>query len=183
MLLQAVKRKFAQDLCLSSSDMCIATDWQPVVILTKLKRKLKNKRVWVLRNLIRAGWNRVSVIKIYKTVNRPMIEFSCVIYASMLTSDKSQALEALQKRALRMILGWEKSYYQLLGESGIKELEVRRKAIVEKFAMRIKRVVLQPLVSSTWNQQWRLDEKQLIQSSITQRFKPDLQKLNWIIKL
>jgi hypothetical protein len=95
-----------------------------------------NQRIWVLRNLVRAGWRRDSILRIYKTVIRPMIEFSCVVYASLLSATQVQALEALQKRSLRMIFGWEYSYQELLSISGIETLAERRDQRVKKFAVK-----------------------------------------------
>ena len=106
-----------------------------------------NERVWVIRNLIRAGWKRQSTLKIYKTVLRPALEFANVIYGPLLNSGQTAAIERLQKRCLRMIYGWEKSYETLLQESNLTTLEERRKERIDRFACKSER---NQLVNYKW---------------------------------
>ena len=52
----------------------------------------------------------------------------------MLAKYQSTRLENLQKRSLRVIYGYEKTYEQLLEESDLKTLEERREIALLKFA-------------------------------------------------
>jgi hypothetical protein len=42
--------------------------------------KKVNLRMWLLRNLVKAGWDCRSVLKVYNTCIRPIIEYLSPIY-------------------------------------------------------------------------------------------------------
>ena len=52
----------------------------------------------------------------------------------MLTKFQSNQLENIQKRCLRCMFGWDKSYADLLVESGLQTLSARREAAIRTFA-------------------------------------------------
>ena len=52
----------------------------------------------------------------------------------MLTRQQENDLENIQKKSLRCIFGYKKSYAELLAESGLSTLKSRREAAVLKFA-------------------------------------------------
>ena len=52
----------------------------------------------------------------------------------MLTKQQENALEIVQKKCLRCIFGYNKSYDELLAESELEPLKVRRSAAFLKFA-------------------------------------------------
>ena len=54
----------------------------------------------------------------------------------MLTKYQTNELENLQKKCLRMMYGYRKSYEELLQESGLQKLSVRRQEAVRKFAQK-----------------------------------------------
>ena len=52
----------------------------------------------------------------------------------MLTKHQSNILENIQKRCLKCMYGYDKSYVDLLEESGLKTLQERRNIALERFA-------------------------------------------------
>ena len=72
--------------------------------------------------------------KLYCSLVRSVLEYSSVTYYSMLTKGQENKLEKIQKKCLRCIFGYEKSYSELLAESELQPLKSRREAAVLKFA-------------------------------------------------
>ena len=67
---------------------------------------------------------------------RSVIEFSAIVYHSQLNKFQTELLEKVQKRTLRTIFGFEKTYEELLKEAGIETLEARRQSALLKFAQK-----------------------------------------------
>ena len=63
-----------------------------------------------------------------------VLEYSSITYHSMLTKKLENDLEIVQKKCLRCIYGYTKSYDDLLKESGLLSLRERREIAVLKFA-------------------------------------------------
>ena len=57
-------------------------------------------------------------------------------YGPMLTKEMSDELESIQKRACKLIFGWDSSYKELLEENKIESLEERRKKLILNFAVK-----------------------------------------------
>ena len=74
--------------------------------------------------------------RLYCSLVRSVIEFSSVTYGPMLTKYQENQLENLQKRCLRCMFGYQKSYRQLLEESGLQTLKERRETAMLKFAQK-----------------------------------------------
>ena len=72
--------------------------------------------------------------KLYCALVRSVIEYSSVTYHSMLSKKQENDLEMLQKKCLRCIYGYNKSYDELLKESGLEPLKTRRERAFLKFA-------------------------------------------------
>ena len=98
-------------------------------IVTKFRR-----RVWVLRHLRKANIPHADLVKLYSSLVLPVLDFTCVIYHSMLTKTQAQKLESLQKLALKIIYGVTGvPYTELLERSGLQTLHTRRLKMVDKF--------------------------------------------------
>ena len=98
---------------------------------------LKNKfrsRLWTLRELRRHEFSEAELLKVYSTMIRPVVEYSAVIYHSMLSAEQTNELEKLQASALKNIYGHVYSYNRLLQLSGIQTLAERRRIACLKFA-------------------------------------------------
>ena len=52
----------------------------------------------------------------------------------MLTQYQSNQIENVQKMCLRCMFGWNKSYQELLQESGLPTLKARRETVIRRFA-------------------------------------------------
>ena len=72
--------------------------------------------------------------KLYSGLVRSVIEYSSITYGPMLTQYQSNTIENIQKRCLRAMYGYNKSYAELLEESGFQTLKNRREIALEKFA-------------------------------------------------
>ena len=55
--------------------------------------------------------------KLYCSLIRSVLEYSSVTYHSMLSKSQENKLEKIQKKCLRCIYGYDKSYSELLKES------------------------------------------------------------------
>ena len=79
------------------------------------------KRMFVLRYYSRfMGGNDLK--KLYSALVRSVLEYSSVTYHSMITKKQSNDLEIIQKKCLRCMYGYQKSYEELLSESGMETL-------------------------------------------------------------
>ena len=90
------------------------------------------KRVFVLRYYSKFMEGK-DLFKLYTSLVRSVIEYSSVTYHFLLTKTKESALENVQKWCLRCIFGYNKSYDELLAESGMSSLADRREKAVVKF--------------------------------------------------
>ena len=64
-----------------------------------------NSRLYFLRQLKRAGLSTDELKCFYTSVIRPVLEYACVAWHHGLTQGQSDQLEAIQKRAIRIIYG------------------------------------------------------------------------------
>jgi hypothetical protein len=101
--------------------------------------KKANRNLWVLRNLRKAGATKNDMTTAYKLYIRSGLEYSSVIYHTLLTKAQSAALEKIQERALRVIYGWSMTYDKILETTAIDLLHVRREQAVQKFAEKIEK--------------------------------------------
>ena len=61
-------------------------------------------RLWTLRFLKRSGMDKNDLLKVYKTVVVPSIEYCSVVYDSLIPEYLSNELEMTQKRQLRLYM-------------------------------------------------------------------------------
>ena len=94
-------------------------------------------RTWTLRDLRKAGLGTDDLLRVYKSTIRPVIEYSSVIYHSMLTDDLTEYIEKQQTRALKNIYGNELSRRKLLEISGVPLLSDRRQEACGRFAQKM----------------------------------------------
>ena len=85
------------------------------------------KRVNILKRL-NFSMGRNSLIHIYQTMIRPILEYGCIIYDNC-TSGEAELLESVQLDAARVCTGalWNTSKHKLLEELGWATLSIRRK--------------------------------------------------------
>ena len=96
-----------------------------------------NSAVWSLNHLKRSNISKTVMVEVYKIMLRPIIEFCGNVYHAMLTNEMTERLESLQRRALRIIFGFEKTYAELLSVSNLEKLHVRRERMCLNFALKL----------------------------------------------
>lgn len=75
---------------------------------------------------------------LYCSIIRSVLEYSSVTYDhSMLTKKQENDLELVQKKCLRCIYGYGKSYDKLLKESNLQPLKSRRQKMILRFAKKV----------------------------------------------
>ena len=102
-----------------------------------LKKKFR-ARSWAIRHLKRAGIENEDLVKLYKALVRPVLDYAVPAYSTMLNGKQSESIEKLQRNVLKCIYGFEVSYRDALEQSGLPSLEARRRELVDKFALKLK---------------------------------------------
>ena len=92
------------------------------------------KRVHILSRLKRFRIPREDLVAVYKSYVRPALEYAAPVWHPGLTKLQTSALEKIQKRAMRIVLGAELTYTTALKEASIETLEERRHDLCTKFA-------------------------------------------------
>lgn len=99
-----------------------------------------NKRMWALRHLKRAGFDSEDLLGVYETMLRPVIDFTSVVYDSLLTGAEANDLKKLQRRVLRLIFGQHIP-------AGYETLRGRRASLFDKF---VEKSVKSPVFGPRW---------------------------------
>ena len=93
------------------------------------------KRLWMLRRLKNLGLKNSSLVEIYTSQIRSLLEFGAVTWHSMLTKENEKAIERVQKAAVAIILGQEhRNYRSSLEQLALQRLNVRREKLSINFA-------------------------------------------------
>ena len=108
-------------------------------------------RLWMIRRLKNLGLKTESLLQIYKTQVRCLLEYGAVTWHSMLTHENKKSIERVQKSALSIILGPSYiSYVNALEKTNMESLEERRIKLSLTFA---KKAAKHPQHSSWFNLQ------------------------------
>ena len=95
-------------------------------------------RLYFLKILKRSGLTQKDLLCFYQSVIRSVVEYGCVVWHHNLTTAQSDRLEALQKRALRIILyPVTLPYNTALALCEIESLKLRRYNFQQKFFKQI----------------------------------------------
>jgi hypothetical protein len=95
------------------------------------------KRVYMLYHLKCAGVQQHDLLNIYLSVIRPMLEYACPVWHTCLPQYLSDKIEAIQKRALRLIYPGD-SITTILAEKNIPTLHNRRTDICKDYFEKMK---------------------------------------------
>ena len=98
-----------------------------------LRRKFR-QRYWILIHLRNFGFSEVDLAKVYRTIVRPVADYACVVYHSLLTDDQDEILDRCQAHALRCIYGMGISYSEMRRRANVTTLRKRREDFCDKFA-------------------------------------------------
>jgi hypothetical protein len=95
-------------------------------------------RVYLLKHLKRSGVDLDDVLHFYYSVVRPVLEYACPAWHTGLTRDKSDRLEAVQKRSLSIIFNMSvsKNYEEFCSSNGIETLAERRDNLCRRFFLK-----------------------------------------------
>ena len=85
-----------------------------------------------LKIIRRAGISQADALCFYMTVIRPVLEYACPVWHSMLTKKLSSSIESQQIRAMRIIYG-DVKYEEVLVTAGIPTLHDRREMLTSNF--------------------------------------------------
>ena len=102
--------------------------------VTNLIDKFYSK-LWTIRHLKKNGMPQSELLKIYKSVIRPSVEYCSIIYHSLIPEYLSERLERVQKQVMRIIFGWTRDYSGLVEDGTIEKLSTRRENNCLKFAL------------------------------------------------
>ena len=93
-------------------------------------------KLWTLRFLKRSGMPCDELLAIFKNVIRPSVEYSSIIYHSLIPDYISDRLESVQKQAMKIIYGHNIDYAGLVDNSVIEPLNKRRIDNAVRFALK-----------------------------------------------
>ena len=88
----------------------------------EIQRKFR-ARFWALIHLRRSGFKGKELFELYSIFVRPVIEFCCTVYHSLLTAAQTSILERMQKQVVKLAYGWDTSYLELCETNNIRTLE------------------------------------------------------------
>ena len=74
------------------------------------------------------------MLKCFNTLIRPTLEYAAPTFHPMLTGEMEEEIERIQKRACRIIFGWEKEYGDLVSTGVVETLKTRRENLTLRFA-------------------------------------------------
>ena len=70
-----------------------------------------------------------QMVKVYVTYIRPLLEYCAPVFHASLTAQQAQQIEKVQKRALKLIAGYDQSYQHILNQLNLKTLADRRQML------------------------------------------------------
>jgi len=91
-----------------------------------------NQRLYFMCLLRRAGATSKDMVKFYKSTIRSAIEYASPVWHTGLTADQSDRIEAIQRRALKMIEP-ALAYEEALTHTGMETLHARRESLAKSF--------------------------------------------------
>ena len=94
--------------------------------------KKASKRLYMLRLLKRSNASIDTLITVYTTIIRPVLEYACQVWHYNIQQYLSEEIEKIQKRAFRIILPTQK-YDEALTKTNIMSLRNRREKLCEQF--------------------------------------------------
>ena len=98
------------------------SDRPTVAAQVEALRKRLRQRYWILFHLKNYGFSQQELCKVYRNVIRPIADYCCVVYHSMLTDEQDEVLERCQAHALRCIFGKDVPYAKMREKAGVTTL-------------------------------------------------------------
>ena len=88
-----------------------------------------SRALYMLYILKRFRPQQEYMVKVYTTYIRPLLEYCAPVFHASLTAKQAQQLERIQKRALKIIAGYDTSYQQILSQFNLDTLADRRQML------------------------------------------------------
>ncbi len=85
-----------------------------------------------MRQLRRCGLSCADMVKFYRTIIRPILEYACPAWNHGLTSGECDTIEQIQRRALRVVYP-DYTYEHALAVSELERLSSRRDHLCNQF--------------------------------------------------
>ena len=95
------------------------------------------KKLYSLRVLRRAGVSQANILKIYLSIVRPVLEYATPVWQAI-PDYLSDAIERIQKRALKIIYPEAESYNHALQLTKLDRMDVRREYLCIKYISKMK---------------------------------------------
>jgi hypothetical protein len=94
-----------------------------------------NCRIYFLKHLKRSGVELEDLLLFYYTAIRSILEYACPAWHTSITSEQSDRIETIQKRALSIIFNFSvfENYGNFCAHNGIESLAKRRDDLCRKF--------------------------------------------------
>ena len=105
----------------------------PTAYIEVLKRRFR-ERYWTLRHLKHNGFTNEDLVRVYKSIVRPVADYMMEVYHSMITDRQDEEVERLQTHALWCIFSLGLSGRRMREMAGLSTLRERRIAACDKFA-------------------------------------------------
>ena len=105
----------------------------PTAYIEVLTRRFR-QRYWILRHLKHSGFSQEDLVKVYTSIIRPVADYMCEVYHSMINDRQDECIERLQNHALKCIYGTQFSGRRLREMAGLTTLRDRRIEATDKFA-------------------------------------------------
>ena len=86
--------------------------------------------------LKKSGMDRLNLLKVYYSVLLPSAEYCSVVYGPLIPLYVSEGLEAVQRRAMKIIYGTGVDYEEMVRSGGIVSLKDRREKRSLQFALK-----------------------------------------------
>ena len=96
------------------------------------------KRLWTIRHAKKSGMSENDLLKLFNSVIRPVLEYAAPVFHPMLNLGMRDSIERIQKRACKIIYGWNSDYDKLIDAGKIVTLEKRREKLTIDFALKCK---------------------------------------------
>ena len=91
-------------------------------------------RTWTLAKLRKKGLSQTDLLRTYKSLIRPAMEYAAPVWHSLINAGQAATLEKQQAQALKNIFGPGSSAAKMRKRAGIEMLSTRREELVVKFA-------------------------------------------------
>ena len=100
--------------------------WQTHIAEVVLKG---SRALYMLHTVKRFRPPQEQMVKIYVTYIRPLLEYCAPVFHASLTAKQAQQLERIQKRAVKIIAGYDRCYQDILQQLNLDTLADRRQML------------------------------------------------------